>query len=64
MEKRGLAVIFVSFVLGCFAATKLFVDMAVSLCRVRTSEKFGRTSSPVWLLLLFSSSIVIFILVI
>lgn len=64
MEKKGLAVIFVSFVLGCFAAMKLFVDMLVSLCRIQRSEKSDGTSSVAWFLLLSSSSIVIFVLMI
>ncbi|RWR88384.1 Galactose-binding protein isoform 1 [Cinnamomum micranthum f. kanehirae] len=64
MEKKGLAVIFVSFVLGCFAAMKLFVDMLVSLCRIQRFEKSDGTSSVPWFLLLSSSSIVIFILMI
>lgn len=64
MEKKGLAVIFFSFVLGCFAAMKLFVDMLVSLCGIQRSEKSDETSSVAWFLLLSSSSIVIFILMI
>ncbi|KAJ8627896.1 hypothetical protein MRB53_021203 [Persea americana] len=64
MEKKGFAVIFVSFVLGCFAAMKLFVDMLVSLCRIQRSENLDGKSSVAWFLLLSSSSIVIFILLI
>ncbi|XP_008805841.2 SUN domain-containing protein 4-like [Phoenix dactylifera] len=62
MENRGLAVMFISFVFGCLAATKLVMGMLSSVCKLRYSEMFCRTSSA-WLILLLSSSIVASILV-
>ncbi|XP_077231812.1 galactose-binding protein isoform X2 [Tasmannia lanceolata] len=61
MENKGLAAILLSFIFGCIAVMKLSMDALVSLCRVCNSDKFCRLSSA-WLLLLLSSSIVIFIL--
>lgn len=64
MENKGLAVIFVSFVFGCLAAVKLFVDTLVSVCRTKRCENFGKTSTVAWPLMLLSSTVVIFILLI
>lgn len=63
VENRGLLVIFVSFILGCVASCKLFMDMFIFICRGHDSENFCRTSYA-WLVLLFSSSVIIIILVV
>uniref|UniRef100_A0A1D1XUW7 Uncharacterized protein slp1 n=1 Tax=Anthurium amnicola TaxID=1678845 RepID=A0A1D1XUW7_9ARAE len=62
MENRSLAVVFMSFLFGCFAAVKLFTDMLLGICRIHKSEKFCRLSSA-WFVLLLSSSIVVLIVV-
>nr|CAD1818151.1 unnamed protein product [Ananas comosus var. bracteatus] len=62
MEKRSLAVIFLCFVFGCLAITKLFLGVLLSICRLYGSEKFCNTNYG-WLMLLLSSSIIAFILV-
>ncbi|MQL76280.1 hypothetical protein Taro_008669 [Colocasia esculenta] len=63
MENRSLAVVFMSFLFGSFAALKIFFDTWMSICRVQKSEKFCRLGSA-WLVLLLSSSIVALILVV
>ncbi|XP_058097571.1 SUN domain-containing protein 4 isoform X2 [Magnolia sinica] len=61
MEKKGLAVIFLSFVFGCLAVTRLLLDMLVRVWRRQKCEEYGRTSSA-WLMVLLSSSIALLIL--
>lgn len=63
MENKGVAILFFSVVFGCMAASKLFINVVIFLCRMHHAENFCRTSSA-WLVMLFSSSIIIFILVI
>lgn len=62
MENRGLAVIFISFVFGCLAATKLFIGMLSSVCKLQNSKMFCRASSA-WLILLLSSCVIASIMV-
>lgn len=62
MENKALAVIFVSFVLGCVAASKLLINMLLIICRFQTAQKLCQTSSG-WFLLLLSSSIIASIMV-
>ncbi|XP_020589117.1 uncharacterized protein LOC110030647 [Phalaenopsis equestris] len=62
MENKGVVVLLISFIFGCVACTKLLINMLIFICRMHDSDKFCRTSSA-WLLLLFSCSLVIFILV-
>ncbi|KAK8946997.1 hypothetical protein KSP39_PZI006985 [Platanthera zijinensis] len=62
-ENKRVAVLFVSFILGFMAAGKLFINIVIFICRIHDSEYFCRTSSA-WLVMLFSSSIIIFIMVI
>nr|XP_029116420.1 SUN domain-containing protein 3 isoform X2 [Elaeis guineensis] len=62
MENKGLAVIFISFVFGCLAATKLFIGMLSCVCKIHNSKTFCGTSSA-WLILLLSSGIIASILV-
>ncbi|XP_068652428.1 SUN domain-containing protein 4-like isoform X2 [Aristolochia californica] len=63
-ENKGLAVIFVSFVFGVFAAAKLCLDVVVSVLRMLkfSSDKVCTRTSSGWPLLLWSSCIVLFIL--
>ncbi|KAL0927792.1 hypothetical protein M5K25_002002 [Dendrobium thyrsiflorum] len=63
MENRGVVVLLISFIFGCIASSKLFLNMLIFVCRMHDSDKFCRTSSA-WLVLLFSSSVIIFILII
>ncbi|WOL03616.1 hypothetical protein Cni_G12336 [Canna indica] len=62
MENKGLAVIFVSFIFGCLATSKLLLNVLLSICTVNKSESLCRTSSG-WLVLLLSSSIVMVIMI-
>ncbi|XP_072970535.1 SUN domain-containing protein 4-like [Typha angustifolia] len=62
MENKGLAVIFLSFIFGCLAITKLFVSMILSICRIQNSEKICRANAA-WSFLLLSSSIIASVLV-
>nr|XP_029118241.1 SUN domain-containing protein 4 isoform X2 [Elaeis guineensis] len=62
VENRGLAVIFISLVFGCLAATRLVISILMIFCKLHNSEKFCSTNSA-WLTLLLSSGIVASILV-
>ncbi|XP_020261999.1 uncharacterized protein slp1 [Asparagus officinalis] len=62
-ENKGLVVIFMSFVFGCLAAAKLFIDIFLSIFTPQSSIKFCWTSSA-WFFLLLSSSIMALILVV
>uniref|UniRef100_A0A1D1ZKQ1 Uncharacterized protein slp1 n=1 Tax=Anthurium amnicola TaxID=1678845 RepID=A0A1D1ZKQ1_9ARAE len=59
MEKRSLAVVFVSFLFGSLAFLKLFRDVLLSICRIHKYEKFCRLSSALFILLLSSSFVVL-----
>lgn len=61
-EGKSYAVVFLSFAFGCLAAFRLVVDLLMSICRIHPPEKFCRSSSG-WFLLLLLCSIVTFILV-
>ncbi|KAJ4967583.1 hypothetical protein NE237_019432 [Protea cynaroides] len=61
MENKGLAVFLTSLIFGFLALAKLLIDMLVSLCRIEKSGKFCWMSS-LWLVLLLSCSIIVFIL--
>ncbi|MQM07355.1 hypothetical protein Taro_040187 [Colocasia esculenta] len=61
MEKRSLAIVFISFFFGSFAFLKLFIDMLLSICRIHKYEKICRLSSA-WFILLLSWSMVVLIL--
>lgn len=63
VENKGVVVLLISFIFGCVATFKLLINMLIFVCRMHDSDKFCRTSSA-WLVLLFTSSIIIFILVI
>eukprot|EP00268_Persea_americana_P068914 TRINITY_DN9691_c0_g1_i1.p1 TRINITY_DN9691_c0_g1~~TRINITY_DN9691_c0_g1_i1.p1 ORF type:complete len:606 (+),score=127.68 TRINITY_DN9691_c0_g1_i1:245-2062(+) len=63
IEKKVSAVIFMSFSFGFLAAIKMFIDNLVRICSSYDSEKCGRTSSA-WPLMLSSSGIIVFILLI
>lgn len=61
IENKSLAVIFMSFVFGCLAAAKLFMDLLLRISRIHNSDKFCQNNSA-WLVLLLSSVITAFIL--
>ncbi|KAJ0972163.1 hypothetical protein J5N97_020122 [Dioscorea zingiberensis] len=61
IENKTLAVIFMSFVFGCLAAAKLFMDLLLRISRIHNSDKFCQKNSA-WLVLLLSSVIIAFIL--
>ncbi|KAK9292466.1 hypothetical protein L1049_020439 [Liquidambar formosana] len=56
MENKGNIVLLLSLICGFLAIIKLFVDMAVSLCRRQKSGNFCGTNS--WIILLLHCSIV------
>ncbi|KMZ57658.1 Sad1/UNC domain protein [Zostera marina] len=62
MENRGLVVIVISFGFGIFALFKVVLDLFASACNIRTSEAVCNKSCG-WILLLLSSSLVTFIIV-
>lgn len=61
-EGKSYAVIFLSFTFGCLAASRLVVDLLLSIFRTHPPEKFCSSSSG-WFLMLLLCSIVAFILV-
>ena len=63
MENKGLMVIFMSFIFGCIAATKLCIDISLSNFERQNPVEFCRKSSA-WFFLLLSSGTIAFILVI
>ncbi|KAI3996596.1 hypothetical protein MKX01_009428 [Papaver californicum] len=62
MENKGVVILLVSIIFGCKSLPKLVIDLVVNLFRMQNkSEKFIQISSS-WLVLMFSSSIAVIML--